>query len=252
MDPIRTLVVDDEALARQRLVGLIETHADLELAGSCAGGAEAVRFIRAHRPELVFLDVQMKEVSGLDVLDELKDELPPAVVFVTAYDQYAVHAFDANAIDYLLKPFTEERFSRAVDRARQRVRENVLTANADRLLTMLQQMKEEPPAPERLVLKLNGRLMFVPPADIDWIEAEGVYVRLHLGPKSYLLRESLTNMEQRLEPHGFLRVHRSTMINSDRLKEVVPHFNGGAMAVLNDGTRLKISRGYRSRIAKLM
>lgn len=257
MEKISTLIVDDEELARRRLKKLVAQEPDLELVGECAGGAEAVAVLRRETPQLVFLDIQMKEVNGFDVVERLAEGPPPAIVFVTAYDRYAVDAFDANAIDYLLKPFSDDRFKRAVERARRRIRENKIQDYSDRLLLLLQSYKQTGDAPppdappsytRRLVLKISGRLFFVETEEIDWIEAEGVYVRLHLGPKSHLLRESLSNLEQRLDPRRFMRIHRSTIINTERIKEIMPHFHGGAIAVLHDGTRLKISRSYRDRI----
>ncbi len=260
MEKIKTLIVDDEQLARRRLKKLMAQETDLDLIGECAGGAEAVAVIRKAIPQLVFLDIQMKEVNGFDVIERLADTPPPAIIFVTAYDRYAVDAFDANAIDYLLKPFSDDRFKRAVERARRRIREDKIQDYSDRLLSLLQSYKQTSDVPQteadtpptytrRLVLKISGRLFFVETEQIDWIEAEGVYVRLHLGAKSHLLRESLSNLERRLDPKRFMRIHRSTIINTERIKEIMPHFHGGAIAVLHDGTRLKISRSYRDRIS---
>lgn len=261
-DPIKVLIVDDEELARLRLRKLIQKEPDTVLIGECVNGVEAVERIRADKPHLVFLDVQMQRMDGFDVIEHLEGEdTLPIIIFVTAYDQYAVRAFDASALDYLLKPFGDQRFKQAVDKARQRLRDHQIGEYADRLLRLLQDYKhaherleenqvEEPTEYSgRLVLKTDGRLIFLDAEKVDWIEAEGVYVRIHIATKSHLLRESLSNVEARLDPRVFMRIHRSTIVNVHRIKEIIPHFNGGAIVALHDGTQLKLSRSYRDRVS---
>ena len=278
---LSVLIVDDEAPARLRLRRLVEKQDELVLVGECRSGEEAVRAIRAERPDLVFLDIQMRRLDGFAVLRQLglPPEDSPVCIFVTAYDQYAVQAFEENAVDYLLKPFSDERFALSVDRARRQIHQREVLTYTDRLRAVLHESDELPRTPAlaptsaaevtdvndtdagdadadgmlmpagRIVLKTGSRLVFVDPGQVDWVEAEGVYVRLHVGGKSHLIRESLTNVEERLNGQHFLRIHRSTIVNVDRIKEVVPHFNGGAIVRLQDGTQLKLSRSYRSRIA---
>ena len=260
METIRVLIVDDEDPARLRLRKLLKKEADVELLGECSDGGEAVAFIREHSPDLVFLDIQMKEMDGFGVLEELGHTPETLFVFVTAYNQYAVDAFETYALDYLLKPFSDKRLRQALERARERLRLNHISAYSDRLISLLETYQEnekkletirpasEPAYSGRLVLKTGNRLIFVDPDQVDWIEAEGVYVRLHTGEKAYLLRESLSNVEERLDPGQFMRIHRSTIVNVGRIREIVPHFNGGSIVMLRDGTRLKLSRTYRDRV----
>lgn len=249
---IRALVVDDEVPARLRLQRLLEREPDIDLVGACCCGTEAIAAVRAERPLLLFLDVRIPPGDGFAVLDALGDDTPPAVVFVTASEEYALRAFEANALDYLHKPFSAERFQAALARVRTRLREREAGRHRDRLLTLLNDHAEDRERAgyrERLVIKTGSQLVFLDASEVDWIEAEGVYVRLQVGPKSYLLRESLHNVEQRLDPRRFLRIHRSTILNLDRAKKVVPHFNGGALVVLHDGRQLKMSRSYRARLS---
>ncbi len=200
----------------------------------------------------LFLDIRIPPDDGFAVLEALGDDVPPAVVFVTASDEYALRAFEANALDYLHKPFSAERFQASLARVRTRLREHEAGRHHDRLLSLLSDHAEDRAhagVGDRLVIKTGSQLVFLDPGDVDWIEAEGVYVRLQVGAKSYLLRESLHNVEQRLDPRRFLRIHRSTILNLDRAKKIVPHFNGGALVILRDGRQLKMSRGYRDRVS---
>jgi two-component system LytT family response regulator len=248
---IRALVVDDEAPARLRLQRLLDREPDIDLVGVCCCGLEATETAQSERPDLLFLDVRMPPDDGFAVLDALGDDAPPAVVFVTASDEYAVRAFEADAIDYLHKPFSAERFGAALGRVRTRLREHAAGRHRDRLLSLLDDHADDraPRDYERLVIKTGSQLVFLDPNDVDWVEAEGVYVRLQVGATSYLLRESLRNVEQRLDPRRFLRIHRSTILNLDRAKKIVPHFNGGAVVILRDGRQLKMSRSYRDRVS---
>lgn len=255
MDTLRVLIVDDEEPARLRLRRLLEAEPDVAVVGECGSSPEAVAAVRELGPDLLFLDIRIPPDSGFAVLERLGPAVPAAVVFVTAYDEYAVRAFEAEALDYLLKPFSDARLRAAVARVRRRLREHAVAQQRDRLLTLLQDPHAFGPdrAPagglERLVVKSGSQLLFLDPHEVDWVEAEGVYVRLHAGGKVHLLRESLTHVEQRLDPRRFLRIHRSTILNVDRVVKIVPHFNGGAIVHLRDGTRLKMSRGYRDRVS---
>lgn len=259
MEAIRALIVDDEEPARLRIRSLVEKEPDVQVVGESTSAEEALRDLGDLRPDLLFLDIQMRDASGFSVLERTDLAELPVVIFVTAYDQYALRAFEANALDYLLKPFSDERFRMALDRARARLREHHISESTDKLLSLLNQMRNAEEAgyaapqaaahQSRLVLKSGSHLIFVDADDVDLIEAEGVYVKLHVGKKVHLLRESLSNVEQRLDPTKFIRIHRSTIVNSDRVREIVPHFNGGHVVILNDGRQLKMSRGYRDRVS---
>ncbi len=259
MEAFRALIVDDEEPARLRIKSLLEKEADVEVVGESTTVEEALRDLRELRPDLLFLDIQLRDASGFSILESTDLGHLPVVIFVTAYDQYALRAFEASALDYLLKPFSNDRFQMALDRARGRLREHQISTNTDRLLSLLNNVRQVEDAdevvpqaagyPSRLVLKSGSHLIFVNADEVDLIEAEGVYVRLHVGKKVHLLRESLSNVEQRLDPKKFIRIHRSTIVNSDRVREIVPHFNGGHRVILDDGRQLKMSRGYRDRVS---
>ena len=266
---IRTLVVDDEPLARKRLSRLLQEEPGIEIVGVCASGREAVDTIRRDRPDLVFLDVQMPELDGFGVLAELGAERLPTVVFVTAYDQYALQAFEVHALDYLLKPYTPARLSAAVERATRQLHAPVNdTARLAELLEHLDRERRElaeklngpapaaAPAPPtapvshtgRLLVKEGERMFFVPVERVDWLEAEGNYVRLHCGRDAHLVRGTLGGMEEQLDARRFTRIHRSTIVNVDRVKEVRPWFAGDYLVKLQDGTELRLSRRYRDRL----
>lgn len=251
--PIRVLIVDDEEPARRRLQRFVEREPDTELVGACEEGDKAVEAARTLRPDLLLLDIQIPPEDGFAVLRALRDEAPPAVVFVTASDAHAMRAFEANALDYLHKPFSRERFGDALDRVRTRLREHEAGRHRDRLLSLLDDHAADRTHvgsgyPSRLVVKTGSQLVFLDPAEIDWVEAEGVYVRVWAGTTSYLLRESLKHVEERLDPQRFIRIHRSTVLNVERVRKIVPHFNGGALVILHDGSELKMSRTYRDRV----
>lgn len=247
MTPIRTLIVDDEPLARDRLRRMLETQQDVEILGECGDGKTAVDAIRQRNPDLLFLDIQMPEMDGFEVLAEVNDRPPPAVVFVTAYDQYAIKAFEVNALDYLLKPFDQQRFAAAVERVRDRLRTN-RTGQKDQYTTMLRDAENGKEYPERLLVRTLGRIHFVKIEEIDWIEAAGNYVKLRVGDDTHLLRETMQALEQKLSPKKFLRIHRSTIVNIDRIKELQPLFHGDYVVILKSGTQLTLSRGYRDRV----
>jgi two-component system, LytTR family, response regulator len=245
---IRAMVVDDEAMARARVVGMLRQEQDIELIGECSDGQQAVTAIAQHQPDLVFLDVQMPACDGFGVIERVGADKMPAVVFVTAYDEYAVRAFEVHAIDYLLKPFGSERFQQTLQHARRHVERRRAGDLGQRLMALVQDIKPEPQRLDRLVVKSGGRVYFLKTDDIVWIEAAGNYVRLHLGEDSHLFRETMNGIEARLDPRRFVRIHRSRIVNSDRIKELQPWFNGEYVVVLQNGTRLTLSRGYREKL----
>lgn len=232
---VRALIVDDEPIARSNIAVLLRTDPEIEIIGECGSGAEALGEIRLTRPDLIFLDVQMPECDGFDVLEMLGHDLPAAVIFVTAYDQYALRAFEAGALDYLLKPFDNARFELAVTRAKQRIR------NQSKALR-----------PERLVVKNAGEICFVKISEIDWIEAADYYACLHVGPRSHLLRRTLAELETELDPSRFCRVHRSGIVNLERVRSLKLHEEGEYEVLLETGTRVRLSRRYRRQLEERM
>ncbi|HKQ51371.1 MAG TPA: LytTR family DNA-binding domain-containing protein [Pyrinomonadaceae bacterium] len=253
MEKISALIVDDEKPARQRLRELLEKERSVAVVGECASGAEAVRLIREREPELLFLDIQMPVMGGFEVVEEVGAGSMPVTVFVTAYDAYAVKAFDASALDYLLKPYSDERFDRCLTRALAHVRTQKREEMSRRLINVLAQEPEGARSSsgghlERLLVKAGGRVLFLPADDIDWIEAAGVYVQLHAAGRKFLHRASLNDLEAALDPQRFIRIHRSAIVNLQRVQELYPHSHGDYVAVLKDGTRLKLSRSYRPKL----
>jgi two-component system LytT family response regulator len=229
---IRTVIVDDEPLARSNLAVLLRLDPEIEIVCECGSGVVAVAEIRSTKPDLVFLDVQMPECDGFDVLELLGKDLPPAIVFVTAYDQYALRAFEAGALDYLLKPFDNARFDRALERAKQRIARG----------------NDRPRKLERLVIKSAGEVAFVKVMEIDRIEAADYYACLHVGPRTHLLRRSMSELEQELDPNSFCRIHRSTIVNLDRVRGLKLNEDGEYMVLLENGARLRLSRRYRKQL----
>jgi two-component system, LytTR family, response regulator len=250
---IDVLLIDDEPLARKRLRQFLREFDDCTVIGECGDGQEAIDRIRELQPDLVFLDVQMPEVSGLEVLAALEPEERPLVVFVTAHDEYAVRAFEVHAVDYLLKPFDRERFRVAYQHARDLVstraavqehaKLNALLAETGRVSTAPQ--SPEPLLHDRILVKAGSRVLFLTLCDIDWVEAAGNYVKLHVGGEEYIVRESISRLESMLAPRQFARVHRSTIVNLNRVKELRPWFSGEMVIVMLNGTELKLSRTYR-------
>jgi len=217
--------------------------------GEFATGSEAIAGILGAAPDLLFLDVQMPGLSGFDVLDAVAADVHPAVIFVTAYDQYALRAFEVHAQDYLLKPFDRERFRAAIERAKRQIRREKNGAGLDeRIIALLEQMREQPRYTERLVVKTGGRVFFLNADEIDWVEAEGNYVSIHAGKKSYLLRETISGLESQLDPRHFVRIHRSAIVNINRIKELQPWSHGEYHVILHDGTQLTLSRSYRDNL----
>ena len=249
--PIRTLIVDDEPLCRERLHDLLSGDAEIALVGECGDGAEAVVTLREGECDLVFLDVEMPELDGLGVVAAVGPERMPTVVFVTAYDRYALRAFEVQALDYLLKPFDRERFAKALARAKEHVRRGRSAEASRQLLALLGDARPGPRHLERLVLRSGGRIFFLKAEEIDWVEAAGNYLRLHVGDAVHLLRETLNNLEARLDPDCFWRIHRSTLVNVDRIRELQPLFHGDHVVILQDGTELTVSRTYRRNLPGL-
>jgi two-component system, LytTR family, response regulator len=249
---IRTLVVDDEPLARERVRSLLESQGGIEVIGECADGLQAIEAIEGKQPELVFLDVQIPEVDGIGVVERIGIEKVPVVVFVTAYDQYALQAFEVHAVDYLLKPFDEDRFLKALARARQAVEARRSGEVNERLFALIRDLKAPAGFLERLVVKTSGRLFFLRVDEIDWIESSGNYVALHVGDESHLLRETMGGIEAKLDPARFIRIHRTSIVNIDRIKELQPLFHGEYDVVLRNGKTLTLSRGFRDRLQGLL
>jgi two-component system LytT family response regulator len=254
---IRTLVVDDEPVARARVLSLLRDEADIEIVGECTTGPQAVSVIEATSPDLVFLDVQMPQMDGVALARTLGEDMP-AVVFVTAYDEYALAAFEIHALDYLLKPFSAERFKRALMHARQHLARRQTAAAGRQSPSRLQESAlapdsgrmepgrpAEPARRERLVIKSSGRIYFVRIQDIDWCEASGNYVRLHIGQQTHLVRGTMGHLESQLDSGQFVRIHRSAIVNVERIQELRSSFNGEYLITLTDKTRLTLSRGYR-------
>lgn len=230
--PIGTVVVDDEPLARANIVNLLRTDPEILVLGECSSGTDASKVVRELRPSLLFLDVQMPGCDGFGVLEALGADVPPAVVFVTAYDQYALKAFEAEALDYLLKPYDNARFFRVLSRAK----------------ALLSRRPAEHPRFERIMVRSAGRISFLRAEEIDWIEAADYYSCLHVGARTHLLRRSMAELERDLEPERFCRVHRSTIVNLARVRDLRSDASGEYEVVLRDDTRLKVSRGYREKL----
>lgn len=257
---IRTLIVDDEPAARRGVRLLLEQDTGVEIIGEAGDGLEAADLIRREQPDLVFLDVQMPGCNGFEAL--AKAGASPAVVFVTAYNEHALQAFEVNAIDYLLKPYDDRRFHSALARAKDEVRRRhveVVNSRLSQLLDYLQARvglkpapEPEPPADDRILIKSSGEIFFLKADEIDWIEAEGDYMKFHTAARSHLMRETMARLEARLDPKKFIRIHRSTIVNIDRLRKLSPSFAGEYAVILHDGTKLKLSRGYHERIATLL
>src|ERR1051325_10654441 len=242
---IRTLIIDDVHLARERLKRCLAAEPDVEIVGECDNGTRAVESIRALSPDLIFLDVQMPALDGFGVLDALKGERTPEVIFVTAYNEYAIQAFDVNALDYLLKPVDCARLSKAVARAKSQLTQpNDLDT---RFRAMLEDIKASSKFLKRLTIKLTGHTILLPTDEIDWIESYGNYLKLHAGRESHLIRGTMQSLESRLDPEKFVRVHRSTIVNIEKIKEIYPRSNGDQDLVLQNGQQLMLSRKYRDR-----
>jgi two-component system LytT family response regulator len=244
----RVIIADDEPLARARLRMLLAEESWVDVIAECSDGPSTIAAIEKSRPDLVFLDVQMPGGSGFDVIQAVGAGRMPFVIFVTAFDRYALRAFDVHALDYLLKPFDRDRFRDALTRARERIERS---SNGDlerRLLAIVNDLKPAPQPLERFVIKSGGRVFFLRAEDIEWIEAAGNYVKLHIGAETHVFRETMNSLEARLNPSVFFRIHRSHIVNIERVRELQPWFNGEYVVFLTSGARLTLSRGYREKL----
>jgi len=249
---IRAAIVDDEPLARRRIRNLLIRERDVEVIAECANGKDAIESLEAASPDVLFLDIQMPEIDGFDVLRALGVGHVPVVIFVTAYDQFALRAFEAHALDYLLKPFDDERFEAALQRARERIRQQQGGDLDRRLQALLESVHGDHGYLRRLVVPVGHRSVFLRTEQIDWIGAERNYIRLHVGGRAYLMRENLSLIATALDPKMFCRIHRSTVVNIDRIRAVESLFRGEYLVVLHDGTKLTSGRSYRSNLHALM
>ena len=259
---ITTLIVDDEPLARRNIRLLLKDDPEIEIVGEAANGREALALIKQNSPDLVFLDIQMPELDGFGVLESIEAERLPAIVFVTAFDQYALKAFEFHALDYLLKPFDDARFGKALHQAKLQVGQRELKDLSQRLVALLAthgssagnatERRRQPQYLTRLLIKSAGRVFFLKTDEIDYVQAEDYYVKLNVGRKGHLLRETMNEMEAKLDPSKFLRIHRSTIVNIERIRELQQHFNGEYIVVLHDGTEHKLSRSRREQLQTLL
>ncbi|HUR46352.1 MAG TPA: LytTR family DNA-binding domain-containing protein [Candidatus Saccharimonadales bacterium] len=249
---IRAMIADDEPLARERLRDLLSADSRIDLIAECTDGRQAVETIQTQSPDLVFLDVQMPELDGFGVLAELDPKQRPAIIFVTAHDKFALRAFEVHALDYLLKPFDRDRFKAALDRALTHLQQHDTKDLKDRLSALLKDVRPETKHAERIAIKSSGKVIFLKTSEIDWIEAADNYVNLHAGAESHLHRETMSSLEELLDPARFMRINRSTMVNLDCIKELQPLFHGEYSVILKNGTRLTLSRGYREKLQQLL
>ncbi|UCD23856.1 MAG: response regulator transcription factor [Gemmatimonadota bacterium] len=258
---LQVLIVDDEPLARSGMLTLVERDPELEVAGECSDGRAAVEAILELQPDLVLLDIQMPEMDGFEVLRAVGTDRMPPVVFVTAYDQFAVKAFEVNALDYLLKPFDDERFAHAIERAKHSIRGPDVNMLSQRLLRLLETAASgRAAAPTRgganhlvrLVVKDAGKVFFVRTDEIDWIQAASYYVKLHVEEKVHLLRETMNSLEAKLDPACFFRISRSAIVNLDRVREIQPYAGGSQVVLLHDGTKVKLSKSRREELERIL
>jgi two-component system LytT family response regulator len=245
---VRVLIADDEPLARQRLQMLLDTEEWIEVVAECGDAASAKASIESLHPDLVFLDVEMPGASGFELIDAIGPERMPFFIFVTAFDTYALRAFDVHALDYLLKPFDRERFRTALLRARDQLERRSAGDLERRLIELVHGLKPAAPTLERFVVKTSGRVFFIRASEIEWIEAAGNYVKLHAGTETHLFRETMNTVEAKLDPDVFYRIHRSHIVNIERVRELQPWFNGEYVVCLKSGARLTLSRGYREKL----
>jgi two-component system, LytTR family, response regulator len=250
MQRFKVLIVDDERLSRQRLRRLLALEQECEIAGECENGAEALRTLERERPDILFLDVQMPELDGFEVVRaalEQPGQPQPLIIFTSAFDEYALRAFEVHAFDYLLKPFDRKRFRECLQRARTHLTERS-PAPDDRLFALFEHFANGRRTPDRVAVRTNGRVVFVKVDEIDWIEASDNYVCLHCGKDTHVLRETMSQAESRLDPTRFLRVHRSAIVNLDRIRELQPWFRGDYRVILRDGTELTLTKSHREKL----
>jgi len=250
--PIRALIADDEALARRFIRRMLKDDHDVEIVGECSNGKETVAMIRKQNPDVVFLDVQMPEMDGFAVLESIGTERLPEIIFATAYEQYAIRAFELHALDYLLKPFDQARFKDAIKHAKERFRSERQNEGRMQISALLESIKNKPQYLERLMIKAAGRISFLSADEINWIEADDKYVHLHTRKISPMVRQTLSAMETQLDPKRFRRIHRSAIVNVERIKELQPLFNGEHSILLDDGTKLTLSRNYKNKLFELL
>lgn len=266
---IRAIVVDDESLARDALLVMLGNDSEMEVVAQCRNGKEAVRAINEHSPDVIFLDIQMPEMDGFQVVEQIGANEMPVTVFVTAFDKYALRAFEAHALDYLLKPFDHDRFDTALQRAKALVRQRKLGEIGENLFALMQDVRskndeslvadsqktqsaaQKEPI-DRVVIKSSGRIYFLKTEDIDWVEGAGDYLSLHSGSQSHLIREKMNDFHAKLDSRKFIRIHRSTIVNIERIKDIQPLFKGEYVITLTSGKRLKSSRGYRHEFQRIL
>jgi len=248
----RVLIVDDEPLARDRIRELLRSDREVEVIGEARNGSEAIKAITTHAPDIVFLDVQMPDMDGFEVLNTLRVKRMPLIIFVTAYGHHAVRAFDVHAVDYLMKPFDRKRFAKALGHAKGQMKGPPEEADTGGIKRLLEDLKAEARYLERFAIKTGEKVLFVRAEDVDSIEAEGNYVRLNVATSSYLLRETINGIESQIDPRTFVRIHRSTIVNMNRVKELQTWARGEYRVVLHTGARYKLSRGYREHFDTLI
>jgi len=253
---VRTIIADDEQLACRKLRILLDSEPEIEVVAECHDGGQTVAAIRTYRPDLLLLDIQMPDRDGFQVLSEISPSEMPVVVFTSAYDQYAIRAFEAHALDYLLKPFDQGRLHQAIERVRSELRKAKDREITQRILQLLSRVKsEKQPTPDfdgRVVIRTKGRIVFLNVDDIDWVEAAANYVRLNAGGESYLFRETISRTSERLNPNHFIRIHRSMIVNVRKVKELIPVNSGEYIVVLKNGKELSCSRGYRANVQHMI
>lgn len=250
---IHALIADDELPARNRIRALLKQEKDIEIMEECSNGQQAVEMILTLKPDLVFLDIQMPEMDGFSVIEAIGAENMPIVIFVTAFDRYAIRAFDVHAVDYLLKPYTPERFRQALDRARSHLENAVKDLDLrERLMAMMEHIQKEREYLDRIVVKSDDRILFVKTEMVDWIEAADNYVQIHAGPETYIIRKTMAEMEKRLNPDQFIRIHRSAIVNIEKIKELQHWFSGEYLVILNNGQQIQSSRHYSDRLHQLI
>ena len=253
LDPsrvIRVVIVDDEPLPRERIRSMVAEHPELRVIAECGDGREAVGVINAEKPDLVFLDIQMPELDGFEVLEAIEADEMPVVIFVTAFDEYAVRAFEVSAVDYLLKPLDRARFELALGRAMESMARSETGGQA--LSDFLARWRAERGYPARFVVQLGGKLAFVRAEEIDWVDAAGNYIRLHAAGREHLIRATMKGLESRLDPERFVRVHRSAIVNIDRVASLEPYFHGEYVVTMRDGSKLTSSRSHSGRLRALL
>jgi len=249
---IRTIIADDENLARKKLRVLLGSDTSVQIVAECQNGKQVIDAVLTHKPDLLLLDVQMPDSDGFEVLNHIPPASLPIVIFTTAYDQYAIRAFEAHALDYLLKPFNQERLGRAIERVKAELLKSHEHSLRSRILDLLNTTKPDSKQLRRLVVRSAGRVVFLGLDEIDWIEAAANYVRLHSGKDSYLLREGIGHLATKLDPDRFVRIHRSSIVNVSRIRELQPCESGEYIAVLRNGKELSCSRGCRSQVLRLI